>query len=98
MAINTAFNPAWGTGVSVSPAATSASSEMGTGSKTIVVTNTGAAICYVRCGDSTVAATTADYPVLAGQQVALGKFQDDTHVAYISASGTDLHIICGEGM
>ena len=98
MSINTAFNPAYGKGVVVAPAASSASSEVGVGSKTVVLSNLGSNVCYVRTGGSTVAATTADYPVLAGQQVALGKFQDDTHVAYISASGTDLHIICGEGM
>lgn len=98
MAIDTTFNPAYGRGVVVSPAATTASSELGRGSKSLVVTNLGAAVCYVRSGDSTVTASTADYPVLSGQQVSLGKFQDDTHVAYISADGTSLHIIAGEGM
>jgi hypothetical protein len=98
MAINTSFNPAYGRGVVVSPAATTASSEIGVGSKSIVLTNLGDNVCYVRVGGSTVTATTADYPVLSGQQVSLGKFQDYTHVAYISADGTSLHIIAGEGM
>lgn len=98
MAINTSFNPAYGRGVVVSPGATTASSEIGVGSKSIVLTNLGDNVCYVRSGSSAVTATTADYPVLSGQQVSLGKFQDDTHVAYISADGTSLHIIAGEGM
>jgi hypothetical protein len=98
MAINTSFNPAYGRGVVVSPGATTASSEIGVGSKSIVLTNLGDNVCYVRSGASGVTATTADYPVLSGQQVSLGKFQDDTHVAYISADGTSLHIIAGEGM
>ena len=98
MAIDTSFNPAYGRGVVVTPAGTSASSELGRGSKSIVVTNSGAGLCYVRTGDSSAVASDADYPVLPSQQVSLGKFQDDTHVAYISADGTTLHIIAGEGM
>jgi hypothetical protein len=98
MAIKTVFNPAWGSGITVSPTSSSASAEIGGGNKTVVFTNTGTNVCYVRCGDSSVTATTADYPVVVGQQVAIGKFQDYTHVAYISAGGTDLHIIAGEGL
>lgn len=98
MALTTTFNPAYGTGVEVAPAASSAATEIGFGSQSIVVTNLGSSVAYVRCGLSTVAASTADYPVLGGQQVSLTKFQDHTHVAYISAAGTSLHIIAGEGM
>ena len=98
MAIDTTFNPAYGRGVVVTPAASSARTALGRGSKSIVVTNSGAGLCYVATGDSSVTASDADYPVLPSQQVSLGKFQDDTHVAYISADGTTLHIIAGEGM
>lgn len=97
MTIIATFAPSYTKGVSVSPAAPSASTQVGAGSKTICLTNTGANICYVRIGVSGVAATTADYPVLSGSQVTISKNMDDTHVAYISASGTTLHIIPGEG-
>ena len=97
MTIIATFAPTYTKGVAVSPAASSASTQVGEGSKTICLTNTGTGICYVRTGVSGVAATTADYPVLAGSQVTISKPQDHTHVAYISAAGTTLHIIPGEG-
>ena len=64
MAIDTTFNPAYGRGVVVTPAASSASTALGRGSKSIVVTNSGAGLCYVATGDSSVTASSADYPVL----------------------------------
>ena len=97
MTILTTFAPAYTQGVTVSPAASSASSQVGSNSKTICLTNTGSNLVYVRCGTSTVAATEADYPVLPSTQVTISKQMDDTHVAYISPSGTTLHIIAGEG-
>lgn len=98
MAVNISFNPHYGSGAVVSPAATSASTLIGDGQASIVLTNLGDNVCYVRVGNSTVTATTSDYPVLAGQQVSLTKFQDHTHIAHISADGTSLHVITGEGM
>jgi hypothetical protein len=98
MALEYTFNPAYGRGVTVSPIATSARSEVGKGSKSLVVSNLGPDECYVRTGDSSVTATTADYVVLPYQQVSLTKFQDDTHIAYLSTTGTTLHIIPGEGI
>ena len=98
MALEYTFNPAYGRGITVSPVSSSARSEIGKGSKSIVVSNLGTDECYVRTGDSSVTATSADYVVLPSQQVSLTKFQDDTHIAYLSTSGTTLHIIPGEGI
>ena len=97
MAVLDTFAPAYGQGITVSPAAASASSTIGVGSKSLTLTNLGAEVCYVRVGKAGIVATTADYPLLAGTQVSISKFQDDTTVAYISAVGTSLHIIPGEG-
>lgn len=97
MTILTTFMPAYTRGVSVSPAAASARTQTGVGSKTVCLSNTGLNICYVRCGDSSVVATSADYPVMPGSQVTIAKFTDHDYVSYISASGTTLHIIPGEG-
>lgn len=97
MAVDEAFAPAYGAGITVSPAVASAVSAVGLGNKTLVLTNTGANICYVRVGVAGAVATAADMPIPAGAQVCLSKFQDSTHVAYISAAGTTLNIIPGEG-
>lgn len=97
MTVVVTFAPAYTQGQTVSPAAASASVAIGRGAKTICLTNTGSAICYVRTGVSGVAATTADYAVPVGYQVTISKPQDHTHLAYISAAGTTLHAIPGEG-
>lgn len=91
------FNPAYTKGVTVSPAAASARTLIGGGQGVVCLTNTGSNICYVRTGDSGVVATATDYPVLAGAQVTITKTIDHNYIAYISASGTTLHVIPGEG-
>jgi hypothetical protein len=64
----------------------------------LVLTNLGATPCYVRVSTGTVAATTADYPVLGGSQVSINKDGDMNTVSAITASGTtSLHVIPGEG-
>ena len=95
--IHAPFNPVRGGNVVVSPAAGSAATQIGAGSKCIRFSNSGSNICYVRIGYGTQTATTADTPVLAGSSVILSKPQDDNYVAYISASGTTLNIQPGEG-
>jgi hypothetical protein len=97
--IDQTFAPAYGQGSTVSVTATSASTTLGFGAKSIVLTNTGAASVYVRTGVSGLTATTADYIVLPLAQVSISKPQDATHVAYV-CGGTDtstLNIIPGEG-
>lgn len=99
MAVQASFNPAYGSGVTVSPGAVSASSTVGFGSKALVITNlSSTVVAYVRVGEGSATATTADYPVLPGTQVSISKAQDQNVVAYITASGSSsLHIMAGEG-
>ena len=99
MSVQATFGPAYGTGVTVAPGVASASSTLGRGSKSIVLTNLSATItAYVRIGTGATTATTADYPVLPNTQVTISKDQDANTVAYITSSGTgSLHIMAGEG-
>ena len=94
------FQPNYGSGVTVAPTTASASSSLGNGSTSIVITNLSATITsYVRIGSDTQTATTADYPVLPGTQITLSKDRTETTVAYVTASGTgSLHIIAGRGL
>jgi hypothetical protein len=99
MSVQAAFNPAYGTGVTVAPTSTSASSTIGVGSKALVFTNLSASVpVYIRVGTGATSATTADYPVLPSTQVTISKAQDENTVAYITASSTgSIHIMAGEG-
>ena len=97
MAVLETFAPSYGKGVTVTPGVASATTTVGEGSKSLTLTNTGSNICYVRVGSSGITASTADYPVLAGTQVSISKAQDHTTLAHISADGTTLHVIPGEG-
>lgn len=97
MAVLDTFAPSYGKGVTVTPGVASATTTVGVGSKSLTLTNVGSNICYVRVGSSGITASTADYPVLAGTQVSISKAQDHDTLAHISAAGTTLHIIPGEG-
>lgn len=97
MTIKAPIQPAYGTGTVLSPGAASAEATIGTGNKQVILTNLGANVCYVRVGQGTLAATTADYPVPAGAQVIISKADDDNKLAHISAAGTTLHVMKGEG-
>ena len=97
MALET-FNPAYTQGATISVTTTSAAAVRGKGSQTLCLTNLGTTACYVRVSTGTVAATTADYPVLGGSQVTITKDGDMDTVSAITASGTtSLHVIAGEG-
>ena len=97
MAILAPFQPRFGAGVVVSPAAASANSAIGKGNKQIHFANLTSAVCYVSIGYSGLTASTADFPIPGNTTRVLSKDEDMTHVAYISAAGTTLHIIPGEG-
>lgn len=100
MASMAAFSPIWGQGITASVTATSGNSLKGFNSKSLCLTNIGDKVAYVRTGvGSSVAATTADFPVLPSQQVTITKPNDDDYVAYICAAteSTSLHIMPGEG-
>jgi hypothetical protein len=96
-----AFQPAYNLGVTVTPNVTSASVTIGFTSESLVFTNLGATVVYVRVGTagSGAPATTSGYPVLVGSQVSIGKDQDDDTVSFISPGGAgSLHIIQGIGL
>lgn len=75
--------------VSVSTSSISANTLMSGGGDTVVVTNTTNALAYIKFGsDFTVAATTADMPILGNSRLILSVNSLITYVAAISPSGT----------
>lgn len=106
MTERTCFRPAYGTGASVSPAASSAAVSLTAAQRncrTVRVRNTGTTnIGFFRLGNSesgtvTIAATSADMPVSPGETVYVEKDIDHDRLAHISASGTTFQYIFGEG-
>jgi hypothetical protein len=98
MSMNAPFFPKYGSGVVVSAAAGSASASLDPTTRQVVVTNLGTTnVAYVRLGIGAQTATTADFPVPPGAQITLTKGLGADTIAYISASGTSLHLIAGEG-
>lgn len=91
-------NPHYTSGQVVSPAAGSANVAINATDKQVILTNLGANVCYIRISaDAATTATTADYPVPAGAQVTITKGEGQNRLAHISAAGTTLHIMTGEG-
>lgn len=97
MSITAPIRPAYTKGQTVTPAAAAASVNIDAASKQVCLTNLGLNVCYVRVSPDGTAATTADMPVLPGSQIVISKGQEDDALSYISAGGTTLHIITGEG-
>lgn len=97
MTIRAPVQPVYGSGAVVTPAAASASVTINAQSKQMILTNLGANVCYVRIGNGTVVASTADYPVPSGAQLVVSKGDGDNVLAHISAAGTTLHYMPGEG-
>jgi hypothetical protein len=92
------FSPGYGHGTVLSPAASSANAAIDAASQTLCLTNLGANVCYVRVtDDATATASTADYPIPGGAQVTVTKPREFNRIAHISASGTTLHVMPGEG-
>lgn len=98
MALLSAFSPAYKSGQTVSPAASAASITLPVEGKSVCLTNTGANICYIQIGNSGISATTADYPVPVGAQVIVTRDGQSTTLSHISALGTTLHVMVGEGL
>jgi len=94
------FSPGYGSGVIVTAGAASVTAELeGSTSTALCITNSGTVIAYVRTGDPGAVASTADYPVLGGQQVSITINANHTHFAYIAPSGAPvLHVMRGEGI
>lgn len=98
MTVKRPVQPGYGSGVTVTPAAGTVTSSITSGSKQAILTNLGANVCYVRIGQTGLgAASTADYPVPAGAQLVISKAEADDKMSHISALGTTLHVMTGEG-
>lgn len=98
MTVKSPFMPSYGKGVTVTASSSSAFANLGNGSKTLCLTNTGSDIVYVRCSASASdAASSSDYIIPTSAQVTIGKDQDQNYLYYISPTSTTLNIIPGEG-
>ena len=94
------FTPSYGSGVVVITSITTSNIKIDSNGnrQSVVVTNTGTDLVFVRTGDSSVVATASDYPVLGGSQISISKDARDTHIAMIAAAGTPLvGAIAGSG-
>ena len=100
MAVRQAFQPVYTKGQTVTPAVAAAAITIGKGNKSLTLSNLGVNICYVRVSNSAngaADASVADYPIMAGSKETISKAQDDDTLSHISAAGTTLHVIPGEG-
>jgi len=100
------FSPAWGKGVSITAGAAATDSLIddnslnGSGSSSVVITNTGTDLAYVRVSrsDDVKDATAADYLIMPQAQVSLTKFRDNDTLSVIAPSGAPvIYAIRGEG-
>ena len=100
MELDRTFGPKYGSGQTLSVTDASQSVTFGKNNWALTVTNLGSDVCYVRTGNGTLTAVTADYPVLPLSQVSLSKNYDDDKLAVVCGSGdsTSLHVIQGEGI
>lgn len=97
MSVLSPINPSYTQGQTVAAAAVAASVAVNKSAKQIAVTNLGLNVAYVRTGTGVIAATAADMPILPGTQVTLTKGEGQETFSCISAAGTSLHVIPGEG-
>ncbi len=101
MAVMQPFNPRWGSNKLLTANSSSQEQSIGGFCKSIHIENTGTTNpVYIRTGSSrngTITATTADFRVSPGKIEVLTKPEDDDIIAYISAAGTTLEVIEGEG-
>lgn len=93
MSAQNPFNPAYGSGQTVTSGASAAVS-INKGDQQVCITNTGGATAYVNAVGATASA--ADYPIPAGAQVVISKGDQGT-LAHFCASSTTLHIMTGNG-
>ena len=94
------FEPAYGSGITISATTSSARGAITNAlfTESLVITNTGSDFAYIKPGNSDVTATSADYCLLPGQQVSITWSRDVTHVAALAGtSSTSIHVIPGNG-
>lgn len=100
MSIKQPFFPHYGTNQVITAASSAASVSLDKTNKQVRIYNSGAALAYVRLYDNTggtQSATTADLPVGPGQVVVITKSEYQNALSHISATGTTLQVMTGEG-
>jgi hypothetical protein len=94
------FSPHYGTNQVLSPAAGALVANLDPTDKSVRLVNTGANPAYIRIYSSSGAAevaTTADFLVPSGGIATITKATGQDRVSYISALGTTLQCMTGEG-
>jgi len=99
MTIRSPFMPKRGDNAILTASSSSATAAISAQEKSIRLVNSGANVVHVRIGTSVSAATatTADTPILAGSSLIMQKAEGENVLAYLSTSGTTLHVQAGEG-
>ena len=90
------FSPHYGSNQVTTPAGAAAAIVLDGSDTSVLLSNSGANICYVRItllGD----ATTADLPVRSGETRIVYKGEGQTRLSHISAAGTTLNVMTGHG-
>lgn len=94
------FSPHYGTNQVLAAGAAALTANLDPVDKSVRIINTGSNIAYVRIFYSTgiaVPATTADFPITAGLAATITKADGQDRLSYISATGTSLQVMTGEG-
>lgn len=94
------FSPHYSTNQVLSPAAGALVANLDPNDKSVRLVNNGANIAYVRIYSSTgtaEVATTADFPIPGGSSATITKAMGQDRISYISATGTTLQVMTGEG-
>lgn len=101
MTVESNFQPKYGATVVATGAASSSTTAVGLGNKTLRLKNTGAtnpvSFRTGKSSDGTVTAVLTDMVLDPGEVIYIEKPQDHDVVACISAAGTTLRITPGEG-
>ena len=95
------FSPGYGSNQVLTAAAVAADTAINASAAQMRIVNTGANIGYVRTyrsADGTQAATTADLPIPSGMATTVTKDQSHDRLSYISAAGTTLQVMAGQGL
>lgn len=94
------FSPHYGTNQILTAAAGALVANIDPVDKNVRIVNTGSNIAYIRIYASTTTAqvaTTADFPIPAGVISIITKADGQDRMSYISATGTTLQVMSGEG-
>ena len=95
----TTFKPGYGTGSINAVTDSSSSISIPENARSLCLSNLGDETVWVRVTDGASTATTADYPVLSGQQVSIAKGRPQGTLSMVceSTKTSSLHVIAGEG-